>query len=97
MIKLLPALPESWPVGSTRGIQTRAGMEVSLQWDMTKNRMEVEFLSLTDRQLTIKFPLPVVSIQMDSDDANLEVSSQGDAYRLLTLPAGKKIHLQACF
>jgi hypothetical protein len=84
-------------VGSIGGIQTRAGIEVSLQWNMTDNRMDAEFLSRTDRQVTIKFPLTVVSCQIDSDKASLEASSLGDAYRLLTLPAGEKIQLQVYF
>jgi alpha-L-fucosidase 2 len=91
MIKLLPALPKEWPVGEAEGLACRGGVEVSLKWNMNEKRVDATLISRTAQKLTVKFPAPLASLEIDSAEAKVAASPYGDAYRLLTLPAGKKV------
>lgn len=97
MIKLLPALPKKWPVGKAEGIACRGGVEVSLKWNMNEKRIDAAFISRTAQKVTVKFPAPVASIEIDSAEAKIAASRYGDAYRLLTLPAKKRVAVTVTF
>jgi alpha-L-fucosidase 2 len=95
MIRLLPALPGDWPAGGIEGVQTRAGVEVSLQWDKKLRQIDARFLSRTARQVTVKLPAPVVSVKMEGEGASVDASALGNSYRKLSLPAGRPVSV--CF
>ena len=97
MIKLLPALPKSWPVGKAEGIRCRGGVGVGLKWNMNEKRIDAAFASRTAQKVTVKFPAPVASIRIDSAGAKIAASPYGDAYRQLTLPAEKRVAMTLTF
>jgi hypothetical protein len=76
------------PAGDTA---CRGGVEVSLKWNMNEKRVDATLVSRTAQKLTVKFPAPLASLEIDSAEAKLAASPYGDAYRLLTLPAGDKV------
>ena len=76
------------------GIVCRGGVEVSLKWNMNEKRIDAAFISRTAQKVTVKFLAPVASMQIDSADAKVAASPYGDAYRLLTLPAGKTVAMR---
>lgn len=95
LIRLLPALPEDWPTGGIEGLQTRAGVEVSVRWDEKRKQIDARFLSRTARQVTVKLPAPVVLVKFEDEGARVDASAFGDSYRTLSLPAGR--HVSARF
>jgi hypothetical protein len=90
-IRLLPALPASWRAGSLKGVRTRAGVEVDLLWDRERRRINAQFFSVTGQSLSVKLPASVIAVQTQGDGIQVEASSDGAAYRRLTLPGSRKV------
>lgn len=93
LVKLLPALPGKWDVGSVQGICCRGGIVVSLAWDMTRGRVEAKLRSETKQEVTLGFPAPVASLKCVG--AAPRESARGAAYRQLELPPGRNVTLRA--
>lgn len=55
-IKLLPALPEQLASGKLRGMRTRAGVRVDLEWRCAQSRVHACFESLVDQTVTVQLP-----------------------------------------
>ena len=55
-IYLLPALPESIPAGRIRGLHTRAGVCVDMDWSEGGKRIEVTLSSNLDKELALVLP-----------------------------------------
>jgi len=91
IIKLLPALPDRWLKGSFRNMCCRGGVEVSLDWDLEKRLISGEFLSFSDQEITIKFPVDVKSL----DGLKVSESSSGAIFYSVSLPVGKPSSFQA--
>ncbi|UUZ86050.1 glycoside hydrolase family 95 protein [Paenibacillus sp. P26] len=56
LIKLLPALPDSWVCGSFQHFQCRGGVDVSMEWDMSRHSASVTLASHHEQELEIGFP-----------------------------------------
>jgi len=95
MVKLLPALPGKWKKGKAQGMLCRGGIGVSIQWDIEKRRVQAALLSGKEQQVTVKFPAPVKSVQTEPAAVAAADSSYGPAYKLLKLPAGRNVVIQA--
>ena len=53
-IRLLPALPEMWPVGKLEGAVVRGGIILDLYWEQGKP-VKAALLSEADRTLTLRY------------------------------------------
>ncbi len=53
-LRLLPALPKQWAVGTLRGVQTRCGVTVDLEWDAA--RLSLRLVALRDTCLRLETP-----------------------------------------
>jgi len=56
VIHLLPALPRQWPTGHVRGLRTRGGFEVDMEWrDGTLERAEIRNISSPDDHCVVRY------------------------------------------
>jgi alpha-L-fucosidase 2 len=92
LIKLLPALPGAWERGAARGIACRGGVTVDLAWDQGTRQVRATLTARITGQVTIKFPAPVAALETD---ATVSESPHGAAYRVVDLPAGQPVELEA--
>jgi len=90
-LKVLPALPDSWPKGKADGMLARGGLTVDLQWDMQKRVVDMNITSKTAQKLELYFPSHVKSSKVTN--AKSQPSSRGLNYLDVTVPAGKKVTL----
>lgn len=95
MIKLLPALPDSWKKGSLKRALCRGAIEVSIEWNRDAGIINAEFFSSIEQSVTVKFPGKPQKIICQSEQIDIEDSDYGVEYRKIKLPAGRKIALEA--
>jgi alpha-L-fucosidase 2 len=91
-LKVLPALPESWPKGKADGMLARGGLAVDLQWDMQKRVVDMNIRSKTAQTLELYFPSQVRRSKVMSGKS--QPSSRGLNYLDVTVPADKEVALQ---
>ena len=87
MIKLLPALPNSWPAGSISGVLVRGQIEIKeLKWQ--KNQVLVTLQSRVNQNLELRMPRPVGRIlgpdrdlitRLPNDDRNFQIFLPADS------------------
>jgi alpha-L-fucosidase 2 len=56
LVKILPAVPESWKKGSVSGILTRTGAEVDLAWDQKKGVATMKIKSRRNAKFDVLVP-----------------------------------------
>lgn len=89
LLRILPALPDMLPTGRVNGMLIRGGGTADVEWDIPEHRVTARITSSTTRMVDIQFPAPFSRVS--AAGASLAASNFGDAYRQLTLPAGKTI------
>jgi len=89
LLRIGPALPNMLPTGRAGGMLIRGGGTVDIDWDIPRHRVIARITSPTKRTVDIKFPAPFNKVT--AAGATLTASNFGDAYRKVTLPAGKTI------
>ncbi|MFI9364492.1 glycosyl hydrolase family 95 catalytic domain-containing protein [Kitasatospora sp. NPDC053057] len=98
ILRLLPALPPSWPDGDVRGLRARGGLTVGLSWRrgmLTGAELRAARDTTVDLYLPERGGLPVVTDEEGNLAAGVEVAAvAGDARRLrLRLAAGSRHRL----
>jgi alpha-L-fucosidase 2 len=56
LIRLLPAVPKTWPSGRATGMLCRGAITLDLEWDAPKRRVIATLTSRTDQDVQIKLP-----------------------------------------
>lgn len=77
-VHLLPALPSAWPAGSFRGLRTRGGMEVDLEWKGGKAVSAVIKCS-QDGPASIVLPKGQAVSSIRSLDGSLPLKTRGQS------------------
>ena len=95
LVKLLPALPDKWPSGRALGLACRGGITIDLDWNLREGRLNAVLTSSKARTLTVKFPKAPKTVTCVG--ATLPSAETGEAYRVLNLPAGDRVELNAVF
>ncbi len=75
IIKLLPALPDSWVTGKVENVLCRGGITANIEWDAENRRIDASLISKKTQEITLKLPWTLL----------------GDKYRTITLPEGERV------
>jgi alpha-L-fucosidase 2 len=56
LIKLLPALPATWTTGNVRGLATRGGVTVDMQWNRDRSHFTATLTSPRPQKVRVQLP-----------------------------------------
>jgi hypothetical protein len=91
-LRLLPALPRSWPTGSIEGVLARGQIEVRrLHW--SPNGLEVTLRSGKAQKVVLELPWAIASISVEGSGAKV-VKAGSANQRSVTLPAAQDITIK---
>ena len=93
MIRILPALPENWSKGEFNDINTRAGVKISVKWNMDKKKIETSLVANRNTSFDLKFAEDPKSIDCSHPDI-LKSSKYGTNYRSLKMEKGQKLEIK---
>ncbi|MHA1683434.1 MAG: glycosyl hydrolase family 95 catalytic domain-containing protein [Promethearchaeota archaeon] len=93
MIKILPARPAKWKHGRVRGLRTRCGCEISIEWDEPSNYIHLSILPSVPIEITVKFPGRVNAINSNLESTFIQPSQFGSHYRQIAVKAGVQTNL----
>lgn len=93
ILKLFPSLPEAWSKGEVKGLLARGGIELRLNWD--RDKVKVELLSKTAQTVTVKFPTKIIDLECPANDVVTSQADRDPQYRVLNLPAAKLVTIHA--
>jgi alpha-L-fucosidase 2 len=92
ILRILPALPTDWKTGDFKGMLTRVGVRVSVDWDMNKKEVNLTMKAERDADFDISFPGVLASLS-SSQSERLGESLYGESYRTLKLNKGEELTL----
>lgn len=73
-VELLPACPEQWPEGEIRGVQTRCGVTVDLEWE-DHRPFKAKFKAQRKTEFTVKFKDSDWSVELEKGQVfSLQIS-----------------------
>jgi len=84
ILRLLHALPKSWPKGRLEGALCRGGVGVDISWDARARHANLALRSRTPQTVDLRLPGRVVELR----GAARQPSPYGDAYARISLPSG---------
>jgi len=93
-IRLLPAVPEAWPIGKIEGVLARGQIEIEeLRWE--PGAISITLTSEIDQQVTLQAPSAIESASSPRNRlaAQTEQTDREDSIRV-TLPAGQPVTLR---
>jgi alpha-L-fucosidase 2 len=90
-IRVLPALPSTWPDGSVEGLRARGGFIVNIRW-AGGALQEVQIESLRGQPCRLRTPRPMKSVVTD-DGAAVEFQRLEEKTILLTTETGRKYRI----
>jgi alpha-L-fucosidase 2 len=93
IIGILPALPEKWATGSIEGVLCRSGAEVSIDWDMSEKRVDVELIARRSGEFTLRFPCDILKAASPTGQA-MTVSALGANCCCIELNQGESATLR---
>lgn len=94
-ISILPALPARWQKGHIRGVATRAGVNVSIEWDAERGHVSIELAPGLDTTVTLELPGQVSSMSLNPGTVSVLPSPIGDRFKIVSLHAGEVITMRA--
>ncbi|MEI7836855.1 MAG: glycoside hydrolase N-terminal domain-containing protein [Planctomycetota bacterium] len=94
LVRLLPALPKTWPVGRARGIACRGGLTLDLDWDQPARTLTAVFTSRTDQTIQVKLPPGLPTALLGPKGRPADASPLGKQYVSLSLRRGKPMRLR---
>ena len=77
LIKLLPALPTKWSTGSVKGIASRGGVKVDIEWNKDIGKLKAVLTSSSDQTILLRLPEWAGEIQSAPE---LQTSEKGQGY-----------------
>jgi alpha-L-fucosidase 2 len=93
-ISILPALPKKWKRGYVRGVATRAGAVVSVDWDVGIKHLRIDLAPKFDTTVTIQVPGPVASFSASMESTQVSSSPLGKEFKIVSLRAGKAVEIE---
>lgn len=91
-IKVLPALPSKWVVGSVEGMLCRGNVVIDIKWNQTEHWIDVILRSQENQVIDMIFPHSVLSYSMN--DAHTCESGTGNRISNLTIKKGIPCHMR---
>lgn len=91
-VRLLPALPEAWPIGAIEGALCRGQIEIRrLSWE--PGRVQVSLLSARAQSIQLSAPAAIKNIRVIIGEAEI-ADTHDNRTREVKLPAGQTVKLE---
>ncbi|MDF7800162.1 glycoside hydrolase family 95 protein [Pontiellaceae bacterium B1224] len=92
MLRILPALPDTWSTGEFNNMLTRTGARTSVRWNMENRTIELKLNAERDAAFHLKFPSDMAELT-SSNPEGVSDSKFGSRYRFIQLAKGHELNL----